>query len=346
MEGETTSEFEMWNNSLLRPGDRGTKCSFDLPLQGVNDEEYCLPKEGFEGRERRPSALSPIPVDSEFTYPDNVYTESKFSIIRDGSDAPEVVEVSPAEVYGDIPVKNEVHLIPKKKPSRAYRLLASLPGSSVKGRSGGRLSRFGSLRFSSSQATPAPVDRSKIPIITDDESPEIIPPICPLALRKSQTGPDIYNEKMEILRRHTNIRAPAVIGSASPSNTGRTSPPNFFSELTQTTPVKQDVATYTKPEYGSIATEQIYKLTPKENFMPFLTLDCRHVVYMSGDGFQVFLLPTLVDGVPTKPRHTYRLGEAEGLKKGGVPWEYKSGAASRRYIATITKEMVLLSKPL
>lgn len=308
-------------------GGRDTRCSFDLPIQGLNDEvdlpiqglndeEYCLPKQDPESSDRRRSELLPIVAAPELGDTLKFGANLSYSIIRDGSDAPEVVEVVPAAVYG---VDNDAHLISKKKPSRASRLFSSLPGSSVK------LSRLGSLRFNTSCSPPP---RTAAP------GPEVVPPSHPLTLRKSQTGPDVRNEKMEILRRHANITYKAAPGSSSDSS------PNVSSEPLFSPSTFQPTSSFNVTDYDSIVAENVYRLTPKENFLSFLTLDCRHVIYMSNDGFQVFMVPTQHDPIPVKARHTYRLGEAEGLKKGKVPWEYKSGAASRRYIATITKERV------
>jgi len=300
---------------------QGQNDEVDLPIQGLNDEEYCLPKQGPESSDRRRSELLPIVAASELGDTLKFGANVSYSIIRDGSDAPEVVEVTPAAVYGLAPVDNDAHLIPKKKPSRASRLFSSLPGSSVK------LSRLGSLRFSTSCSQPP---RTPPPGL------EGVPPSHPLALRKSQTGPDVRNEKMEILRRHANITYKAAPGSSSDSSPNGSSEPLFSPSANLPT------SDFNVADYDSIVSENVYKLTPKENFLSFLTLDCRHVIYMSNDGFQVFMVPTPHDPIPVKARHTYRLGEAEGLKKGKVPWEYKSGAASRRYIATITKERVCI----
>lgn len=307
---------------------RDTRCSFDLPIQGLNDEEYCLPNQGDEwGR----SEILPIVAASELGDTSKFGANLSYSIIRDGSDAPEVVEVTPAEVYDTIPVGNDAYLIPKKKPSRASRLFSSLPGSSVKGN---RLSRLGSLRFSTSCSQPPRIPTPTKFARIAGEGLEVVPLSHPLALRKSQTGPDVRNEKMEILRRHANITYKAAPASSSESS------PNVSSEPLFSPSENQPPSGFNVTGYDSIVTENVYKLTPKSNFLSFLTLDCRHVIYMSSDGFQVFTVPTPHDPIPVKARYTYRLGEAEGLKKGKVPWEYKSGAASRRYITTITRERV------
>lgn len=326
VETEKTSFTTGMIDNLLIPGDRDTKCSFDLPIQGVNDENYCLTKEDSGGRERRRSAMSPIPLASELPDTPRFGTEIEYLYQGDGSDAPEVVEFI-TEGYSNVPTKDDVNIVPKKKPSRASRLFSSLPGSSVKG---SRLSRLGSLRFTTSQPsrTPTPVNFASI----SDEGLEVVPQCHPLVLRKSQTGPAVRNEKMEILR-----RANIVYRSAPESSD---SSPNLSSEPLVSPSAIQGIPGFNVLDYDAIAAEHVYKLAPKENFLSFLTLDCRHAVYMSNDSFQVFAVPTPHDPVPLKARYTYRLGESEGLKKGKVPWEYKSGAASRRYIATITKERV------
>lgn len=324
----TENDGIAWGMEPEEKDSRDTRCSFDLPIQGLNDEEYCFPKQDPESGDRKRSGPLPVAA-SELGDTSKFETSHNYSFLCDGSDAPEVVEVTPTDIYGTVSAGNDVNLIPKKKPSRASRLFSSLPGSSVKG---SRLSRLGSLRFSTSQSprTPTPTNFTTIA----DEGLEVVPPSHPLALRKSQTGPDVQNEKMEILRRHANITYKAAPRSSSDSS------PNVSSEPLFSPSINQPTSVFNVMDYDSIVAENVYKLTPKENFLSFLTLDCRHVIYMSNDGFQVFTVPAPHDPIPVKARHTYRLGEAEGLKKGKVPWEYKSGAASRRYIATITKERV------
>ncbi|KAF8460629.1 hypothetical protein BDZ91DRAFT_738835 [Kalaharituber pfeilii] len=322
-------------DNLLCPGDRKAKSSFDLPLQGISDADYSVSKRQTEERNNallRLSAQSPIPVDTELAgMPQSIAADDISCSLRDGSDAPEVVEVSPVEVLGDIPMVHERSKVPKKKQSRASRLFASLPGTNIKATSGSRRSRFGSLRLNSSQSFVS-VDRPKLSMIIDD-APEVVPQIEPLALRRSQTGPEIYKEKMEILRRHKKSTYSSSIAQAESS-------PNLSYEPSIASPGKQEIQFSSKPDYDSIASEHVYKITVKENALPFLSLDCRHVIYMSTNGFEVFMVPTPCDMVPVKPRYSYRLGEFEGWKKGKVPWEYRAGAASRRYIATITKERV------
>lgn len=313
------------NDDLLIPGNRNTQASFELPIQGINDEEYCLPKSRPESVDQRQSMLSPIPVASELGALSTVGEGIRYPAAGDGSDAPEVVEVIPTQISSYIPFK-KVHFVPKKKLSRAYRLLAALPGSSGKSN---RLSRLGSLRSSSSQSGTLPENTLMI-----DQSLGMVSPSHPLASRKSQTGPDIMDGKLEVQRRHAHITYKSAPGTGDYS-------PNFFAEPSTSPSLEQNfLGFFDKLGYESIATEQVYKLTPKENSLPFLALDCRHVIYMCKDSFQVFSLPTSHDPGPMKARFSYRLGEAEGLKRGKVPWQYKAGAASRKYIATISKQRV------
>ena len=311
------------NDDLFTPGNRNTQASFELPIQGINDEEYCLSESQLESVDRRQSILSPIPVASELEDLSISDEGVRYSAARHESDAPEVVEVVPKQVSSSAPIK-KMRFVPKKKLSRAYRLLASLPGSSGKS---GRLSRLGSLRSSSSQT--GALSENMI-----DQNPRVVSPSHLLAYRKPQIGPDVVGEKLEEQQRHAHITYRSAPGAGDYS-------PNFFAESSTSPSLEQDfLESFTKHNYESIVTEQLYKLTPKENSFPFLALDCRHVIYMCKDSFQVFSLPTSHDPGPVKARFSYRLGEAEGLKRGKVPWQYKAGAASRRYIATISKQRV------
>ncbi|RPA86284.1 hypothetical protein BJ508DRAFT_302185 [Ascobolus immersus RN42] len=96
-----------------------------------------------------------------------------------------------------------------------------------------------------------------------------------------------------------------------------------------------------KPEYDKIASTQTYRLSPKDSvFTNFISSDCRHVVFMSPQVFQVFAVPVPKESGAKRAEATYRLGAAEGLKKNKAPWNYKGGAASTRYIATITATRV------
>lgn len=313
------------NDDLFTPGNRNTQASFELPIQGINDEEYCLPKPQTESIDRRQSHLSPIPVASELEDLSIAGEDIRYPAAHDESGTPEVVEVIPMQVSSYAPIK-KVHFVPKKKLSRAYRLLASLPGSSGKSN---RLSRLGSLRSSSSQSGTL---SENIPM--NDQSFDMSSPSHPLSPRESQTSPDVVDERLAIQRRHAHITYKSAPGAGDYS-------PNFSAEPSTNPPLEQDfLGSSNKLDYEFIVTEQVYKLIPKENSFPFLALDCRHVIYMCRDSFQVFSVPTPQDPGPVKARFSYRLGEAEGLKRGKVPWQYRAGAASRRHIATISKQRV------
>lgn len=99
-----------------------------------------------------------------------------------------------------------------------------------------------------------------------------------------------------------------------------------------------------KAEYGEIVSTQTYKLSPKDSvFTNFISSDCRHVVFMSPQVFQVYAVPVPKEQGAKRAEATYRLGAAEGFKKNKAPWNYKGGAASTRYIATITSNRVITS---
>lgn len=88
-------------------------------------------------------------------------------------------------------------------------------------------------------------------------------------------------------------------------------------------------------------------MQPKDScFSVFISSDAKYIIYLSPHSFRIFEIPRRGESYSPKPRFSYRLGESEGLRKGKVPWAYKNGAASDKYVVTVTKERVSFSSSL
>src|SRR5690606_36331574 len=95
-----------------------------------------------------------------------------------------------------------------------------------------------------------------------------------------------------------------------------------------------------KPEYEKVIATHLFKLNVKESFTNFIASDCRHVVFMQKQSFQVFAVPMPKGSTSSRSKCSYKLGSKENYKKGKCPWTYTGGYASSRYIAAITKDRV------
>jgi len=99
-------------------------------------------------------------------------------------------------------------------------------------------------------------------------------------------------------------------------------------------------------DYEVAPIEKAYKFHSKDScFSTYISVDAKHVVFLSPHSFQVFAIPAPDQAPQLKPKFQYRLGEWEGLKKSKVHWQYKAAAVSDRYVVAITKERVRTFTP-
>lgn len=166
-----------------------------------------------------------------------------------------------------------------------------------------------------------------------EDAPEpIIPDIPPAIIEpiRSHSSMEMRSERGTFNRMRSN--------SALGHNRSNSYEPRMpiFSGV-ETVPVRANTAI----EYESQPDEDIFKVQPKDScFSVFISSDAKYAVYLSPHAFRVFEIPRRGESYSPKPKFRYRLGESEGLRKGKVPWAYKNGAASDKYVVTVTKERV------
>lgn len=166
-----------------------------------------------------------------------------------------------------------------------------------------------------------------------DDAPEPVvldvPPIIIEPIR-SHSSMEMRSEKKDYMRMRSN----SALGH-NRSNSYEPMMPVFSG--VETVPVQANTAI----EYESQPDEEVFKVQSKDScFSVFISSDAKYAVYLSPHAFQVFGIPQRGESYSPKPKFSYRLGESEGLRKGKVPWAYKNGAASEKYVATITKDRV------
>jgi hypothetical protein len=94
-------------------------------------------------------------------------------------------------------------------------------------------------------------------------------------------------------------------------------------------------------DYETTPIETLYKFHTKDScFATYLSPDAKHAIYLSPHSFQVFAIPLPGETPQLRPKFHYRYGDWEGLKRSRTNLQYKSAAASDRYVATITNERV------
>lgn len=155
-------------------------------------------------------------------------------------------------------------------------------------------------------------------------TPTIIEPI------RSHSSMEMRSEKTAFMRMRSN--------SALGHNRSNSYEPRIpiFSGV-ETVPIRANTAV----EYESQPDEHVFKVQPKDScFSVFISSDAKYAVYLSPHSFRVFEIPRRGESYSPKPRFSYRLGDSEGLRKGKVPWAYKNGAVSDKYVVTVTKERV------
>lgn len=163
-----------------------------------------------------------------------------------------------------------------------------------------------------------------------DLPPTIIEPIRP------HSSMEMRSERAAFMRMRSN--------SALGHNRSNSYEPRMpiFSGV-ETVPVRANSAI----EYESQPDEDVFKVQSKDScFGVFISSDAKYIIYLSPHSFRVFEIPQRGESYSLKPKFSYRLGESEGLRKGKVPWAYKNGAASDKYVVTVTKERVSFSSSL
>jgi len=289
------------------------KVGFELPIQSFDiddDRSTLLLQMPEEGEDQETS-------DSEKSQPMNFRRASVYSQAM-----VEPPPQSPTSIYPEPSLSRtpsgQTEASSLKRQSRASKIFSRRPF--------GRDSR----RFHSLQLNkPLPcIDRETI---LAEEAPEPVLPGQPAQPVRSQSALEMRDGKMDYLRMQG-----ALLPNQYPSKYNL---PALHPIYCGVEPVPAVVNS--SIEYESQPIESVFKVQCKEScFSAFISSDAKYAVYLSPHSFHVFSTPSPGENTSTKPKFHYRLGSTEGLRKAKVPWTYKAGAASDKYIVAITKEKV------
>jgi hypothetical protein len=300
-----------------------SKVSFELPIQSFDDRKSALSQPVYIRREEQSS-------DSE-EYQFRKHSHDSLHYRPPATDFSQM-QLEPHQQQSPISTYPEPSL--SRTPSgqsgmgrfsRASRIFSRRPGSLI----GRNPPRFSSLQLNK----PLP------PLDTAEDAPEPVEPNAPPVIvepARSQSALEVRSEKLDFMRMRSN----SALGHGRSISYEPMMP--IFSGV-ETVPIRA----WDTIEYESQPYEEIFKVAPKDNcFTVFLSADAKYAVFMTPHGFQVFTIPRPGETCSTKPKFTYKLGEAEGLRKGKVTWgSYKGGAASEKYVVTITGKRVCFSPP-
>ncbi|CUS10604.1 unnamed protein product [Tuber aestivum] len=309
-------EPELYDGDLPSGSNVG-KVDFELPIQSfeVEDDRSTLPLPE-EGEEEGALETS----DSEKSQPMN---SQRISVYSQAMVEPPLR--SPTSTYPEPSLSRtpsgQTQTGSLKRQSRASRFFSRRPGLFASRDS----RRFHSLQLNK----PLPcIDRETI---LAEDAPEPVLPGQPAQPVRSQSALEMRSDKMDDFGME---RASPL--SQYPSKFGL---PVLHPIHCGVEPVPAEANSLI--EYESQPVESVFKVQCKDScFSTFISSDAKYAVYMSPQSFQVFSTPSPGENVSTKPKFHYRLGSAEGIRKGKVPWTYKAGAASGKYIVAITKEKV------
>lgn len=298
-----------------------SKLSLDLPIQSFDDRKSALPVhirpdeqhsdvEEYRCRKNSNESMKPLSFISQMLV--------------------EPPEPSPRSTYPEpslsrTPSGYTQTGSPLRRHSRASKIFGHRAGSNVNRES----NRYTSLQLNK----PLPVlDMQSV--LAEDAPEPVIPDAPPVIVEpiRSHSAMEVRSEKIGYMRMRSNSAL-----SHNRSNSYEPMMPIFAG--VETVPVSANDSI----EYESLPFEDVFKVQPKDScFSVFISSDARYAVYLSPHAFQVFTIPRPGESYSTKPKFSYKLGEAEGIRKGKMPWAYKNGAASEKYVVTVTKDRVSL----
>lgn len=287
--------------------------SMDLPIQTFDDKNPTLPV--YIGREEHSS-------DS-----------GEFHQFRRNSDESTKLSSFISQMLAEPPEPSPRSTYPEPSLSRTP---SSYAQSSSPSRRSCANRIFGHRAMSREAPRPYMLQLNKpLPPLETEDAPKLVildvPPVIIEPIR-SHSSMEMHSEERVSMRMRSN--------SALGHNRSNSYEPRIpiFSGV-ETVPIRANTAI----EYESQPDEDIFKVQPKDScFSVFISSDAKYTVYLSPHAFQVFGVPRRGESHSPKPKFSYRLGESEGLRKGKVPWTYKNGAASDKYVVTVTKERVSL----
>ena len=298
------------------------KVDFELPIQSFDiedDRSTLLLQMPEEGEDQDTS-------DSEKSQPMNFRRISVYSqaIVEPPPQSPTSIYPEPSLSRTPSGMTEASSL---KRQSRASKFFSRRPGPFISRDS----RRFHSLQLNK----PLPcIDRETV---LAEDAPEPVLPGQPAQPVRSQSALEMRDEKMDYFRMHGR----ALLPNQYPS---KYCLPALHPVYCGVEPVP--TAANSSIEYESQPIETVFKVQCKEScFSTFISSDAKYAVYLSPHSFQVFSTPSPGESASTKPKFHYRLGSTEGLRKAKVPWTYKAGAASDKYIVVITKEKVSILNP-
>lgn len=293
-----------------------SKSSLDLPIQSFDDRKPALPvyirreehisdsEEFHQFRKNSDDSMKPLSFISQMLI--------------------EPPEPSPKSTYPEPSLSRTPSGYTQSLRNRASRIFGHRSGSNV--------NREPPSRFHALQLNKPLPPLNKKSILADQAPEPVIPDAPPIIIEpiRSHSSMEMRSEKKDYIRMRSN--------SALGHNRSNSYEPmmSVFSGV-ETVPIRAN----TSIEYESQPDEEVFKVQAKDScFSVFTSSDAKYAVYLSPHAFQVFEIPRPGESCSSKPKFSYRLGEAEGLRKGKVPWAYKNGAASEKYVVTITKDRV------
>jgi len=316
--GAVFEEPELYDEHCLSEANVG-KVDFELPIQSFDiedDRSTFLLQTPVEGEEQETS-------DSEKSQP---MSSRRISVYSQALVEPP--PQSPTSIYPEPSLSRTPSGLTEasslKRQSRASKLFSRRPFINRDSR------RFHSLQLNK----PLPcIDRERV---LAENAPEPVLPGQPAQPVRSQSALEVRDGKMDYFRMQG-----APLPNQYPS---KYCLPALHPIHCGVEPVP--AAANSSIEYESQPIESVFKVQCKEScFSTFISSDAKYAVYLSLHSFQVFSTPSPGENVSTKPKFHYRLGSTEGLRKAKVPWTYKAGAASDKYIVVITKEKASILNP-
>lgn len=295
--------------------------SLDLPIQTFDDRKPTLPV--YIGREGH------SPYSGEFhqfrrNSDESTKLSSFISQILIGPPEPSPKSIYPEPSLSRTP-SGHTRTSPLSRRSRASRIFGQRTASAT--------------NLEAPRPHPLQLNKPLPPLDKAEDAPEpVIQSVPPTIIEpiRSHSSMEMRSEKTAFMRMRSN----SALGH-NRSNSYEPRMPSFSG--VETVPVRANTAI----EYESQPDEDVFKVQPKDScFSVFISSDAKYIIYLSPHSFRVFEIPRRGESYSPKPKFSYRLGESEGLRKGKVPWAYKNGAASDKYVVTVTKERVSFSSSL
>ncbi|KAG0635106.1 hypothetical protein HOY80DRAFT_475702 [Tuber brumale] len=308
-------EPELYDEGIPSPGANVGKMDFQLPIQSfdIEDDRSTLPlQEPEEGEE---------PLETSVSARSQPMNSRRISIYSQAIVEPPLQ--SPTSIYPEPSLSRTPSGLTQtdslKRQSRASKLFSRRPAFI------GHSRRFHSLQLNK------PLPRIDRETILAEDAPEPVLPGQPAQPVRSRSALEMRGEEMDDFRMES-----ASSSSRYPFKNGL---PALHPIHCGVEPVP--AAANWSIDYESQPIESVFKVQCKDScFSTFISSDAKYAVYLSPHSFQVFSTPSPEENLSTKPKSHYRLGSKEGLRKAKVPWTYKAGAASDKYIVAITKEKV------